>query len=102
MCKATAEPKTEEVVILDAKCEHTLLISKDMEQEEAKLLEARVEEDVEQENVSEKEAHLNDLQFNKLDELLTQTQMYTEFLLEKMEDITVVYIHQAPFLDETS
>ncbi|KAL3637848.1 ATP-dependent DNA helicase ddm1 [Castilleja foliolosa] len=31
---------------------------------------------------------LNDTQFNKLDELLTQTQLFTEFLLEKMDDIT--------------
>lgn len=82
----------EEVVTLDAESNGTLLISKDMEEEEKKLLEARAdEENVEQENVSKNEAHLNDLQFNKLDELLTQTQMYAEFLLEKMEDITVVY-----------
>ncbi|KAH9663204.1 helicase lymphoid-specific [Citrus sinensis] len=80
----------EEVVTLDAESNGTLLISKDMEEEEKKLLEARAdEENVEQENVSKNEAHLNDLQFNKLDELLTQTQMYAEFLLEKMEDITV-------------
>lgn len=80
------------MVTFDAESNGTLLISKDMEEEEEKLLEARVEEeDVEQENVSKNEAHLNDLQFNKLDELLTQTQMYAEFLLEKMEDITVVY-----------
>ncbi|GFQ06665.1 ATP-dependent DNA helicase ddm1, partial [Phtheirospermum japonicum] len=31
---------------------------------------------------------LTDTQFNKLDELLTQTQLFTEFLLEKMDDIT--------------
>ncbi|KAH6797117.1 chromatin remodeling 1 [Perilla frutescens var. hirtella] len=34
------------------------------------------------------EPHLNDAQFTKLDELLTQTQLYSEFLLEKMDDIT--------------
>lgn len=85
----------EEVVTLDAESNGTLLISKDMEEEEKKLLEARAdEENVEQENVSKNEAHLNDLQFNKLDELLTQTQMYAEFLLEKMEDITVNGVEQ--------
>lgn len=95
ICKATIETKVEEVVTFDAESNGTLLISKDMEEEEEKLLEARVEEeDVEQENVSKNEAHLNDLQFNKLDELLTQTQMYAEFLLEKMEDITVNGVEQ--------
>lgn len=95
ICKATIEAKVEEVVTFDAESNGTLLISKDMEEEEEKLLEARVEEeDVEQENVSKNEAHLNDLQFNKLDELLTQTQMYAEFLLEKMEDITVNGVEQ--------
>ncbi|KDO79527.1 hypothetical protein CISIN_1g004355mg [Citrus sinensis] len=85
----------EEVVTLDAESNGTLLISKDMEEEEKKLLEARAdEENVEQENVSKNEDHLNDLQFNKLDELLTQTQMYAEFLLEKMEDITVNGVEQ--------
>ena len=59
-----------------------------MKEEEEKLLEARViEEDVEPDN----EAHLDDTQFKKLDELLTQTKLYTEFLMEKMEDITFVY-----------
>ncbi|KAK9669984.1 hypothetical protein RND81_13G168300 [Saponaria officinalis] len=33
-------------------------------------------------------AHLNNVQFSKLDDLLTQTQLYSEFLLEKMDDIT--------------
>ncbi|KAL9461569.1 hypothetical protein AB3S75_002137 [Citrus x aurantiifolia] len=95
ICKANIEAKMEEVVTLDAESNGTLLISKDMEEEEKKLLEARAdEENVEQENVSKNEAHLNDLQFNKLDELLTQTQMYAEFLLEKMEDITVNGVEQ--------
>lgn len=95
ICKANIEAKMEEVVTLDAESNGTLLISKDMEEEEKKLLEARAdEENVEQENVSKNEDHLNDLQFNKLDELLTQTQMYAEFLLEKMEDITVNGVEQ--------
>ncbi|GAY42722.1 hypothetical protein CUMW_069070 [Citrus unshiu] len=95
ICKANIEAKMEEVVTLDAESNGTLLISKDMEEEEKKLLEARAdEENVEQDNVSKNEDHLNDLQFNKLDELLTQTQMYAEFLLEKMEDITVNGVEQ--------
>ncbi|MED6155675.1 ATP-dependent DNA helicase ddm1 [Stylosanthes scabra] len=32
---------------------------------------------------------LTETQFNKLDELLTQTKLYSEFLLEKMDDITL-------------
>lgn len=81
----------EQEAVLDAESKDTLLISKTMEEEEEKLLEARMEkQDVEQENGSMNEAHLNDMQFTKLDELLTQTQMYSEFLLEKMEDITFV------------
>lgn len=33
---------------------------------------------------------MDHLLFNKLDELLSQTQLYSEFLLEKMDDITFV------------
>lgn len=71
------------------------LISRAMAEEEEKLLEARVkEEDEERKMELEEEPHLNDSQFTKLDELLTQTQMYSEFLLEKMEDITTVSSHE--------
>lgn len=76
------------------------LILRAMAKEEEKLLEARVkEEDEEQRKEPEGEPQLNDSQFTKLDELLTQTQMYSEFLLEKMDDITTVYSH-TPFSDE--
>ncbi|XP_042018136.1 ATP-dependent DNA helicase DDM1-like [Salvia splendens] len=61
------------------------LISKAMEEEEEKLLEERLKEE-EQKPIEG--ASLNDTQFTKLDELLTQTQLYSEFLLEKMDDIT--------------
>lgn len=64
------------------------LISKTMILEEEKLLEKRVKEE---DDTNELEApQLNDTQFNKLDELLTQTQLYSEFLLEKMDDISKV------------
>lgn len=63
-----------------------------LEKEEEKLLEARVKEE---EAETEKEPpHLNDTQFSKLDELLTKTQLYSDFLLEKMDDITLVnFLH---------
>lgn len=62
-----------------------------MAEEEQKLLEARVkEEEAKRLEDSTESAKLNDNQFTKLDELLTQTQLYSEFLLEKMDDITFV------------
>ncbi|XP_057975247.1 ATP-dependent DNA helicase DDM1 [Malania oleifera] len=78
------------VLSLDAKNGDSSLISRTMEEVEEKLLEARVkEEDAENVPESNDALHLNDIQFTKLDELLTQTQMYSEFLLEKMDDITL-------------
>ncbi|CAN1344221.1 ATP-dependent DNA helicase DDM1 [Linum perenne] len=62
------------------------LISSTMKEEEEKLALSR-EKEVKAD--SEQAApQLNDSQFTKLDELLTQTQLYTEFLLEKMDEIT--------------
>lgn len=55
---------------------------------EKKLKEENAAEEEEVKDVPE----LNDSQFSKLDELLTQTHLYTKFLLEKMDDITVVYL----------
>lgn len=73
---------------LDAKNEDISLISRTMVKEEVELLETRLKEE-EVENVNElPDPHLDDTQFSKLDELLNQTQVYSEFLLEKMEDIT--------------
>lgn len=62
------------------------LVSKTMLKEEEKMLVERLKEEKENEPIAE--PHLNDTQFTKLDELLTQTQLYSEFLLEKMDDIT--------------
>ncbi|KAK4759039.1 hypothetical protein SAY87_020340 [Trapa incisa] len=74
---------------LAAKNGYTTLISKAMADEETKLLDARVKEENDGHENHQDEAHnLNDSQFTKLNELLTQTQLYTEFLLEKMDDIT--------------
>ncbi|KAL3832846.1 hypothetical protein ACJIZ3_007582 [Penstemon smallii] len=65
------------------------LVSKAMQVEEHKLQEERLKEEKEEGKTNElKESHLNDNQFTKLDELLTQTQLFSEFLLEKMDDIT--------------
>lgn len=90
-CTEELAPKLEDEILLTAKNGDSSLILKAMTEEEEKLLDARVkEEDVEQENNSEEPPELDDNQFTKLDELLTQTQLYTEFLLEKMDDITFV------------
>ncbi|XP_058069040.1 ATP-dependent DNA helicase DDM1 [Magnolia sinica] len=75
------------LLLADAKNGDSSLISKAMAEEEEKLQVARVKEDSERE-VCEADAIMNNTQFSKLDELLTQTQLYSEFLLEKMEDIT--------------
>ncbi|KAH1072832.1 hypothetical protein J1N35_025160 [Gossypium stocksii] len=79
--------KLEEETVLDAKNGDTSLLSEAMVEEEEKLREARLKEEIKQ-GEPEESVHLNDTQFTRLDELLTQTQMYSEFLLEKMEDIT--------------
>lgn len=89
VCNEKHGVKLEEEVLLDAKNGDSSLISKAMTEEEEKLLEERVKEE-EEVNGADKAAHLNDTQFTKLDELLTQTQLYSEFLLEKMDDITAV------------
>jgi ATP-dependent DNA helicase len=79
------EVKSEEEVIAD---DVSSLVPKTMAEEEEKLLKARAKEEEEKIEVA---PNLNDSQFNKLDELLTQTKLYSEFLLEKMDDITMVY-----------
>ncbi|KAK2975847.1 hypothetical protein RJ640_022864 [Escallonia rubra] len=86
ICKEKVGVKSEGEELLDAKNGDSYLISEAMAREEEKLLEARGKED----NLEEIEEapQLNEKQFTKLDELLTQTQLYSEFLLEKMEDIT--------------
>lgn len=80
-----------EEILLDAKIGDSSLISEAMAEEEEKLLKVREEEEkVDEEKKPEEVPHLDDIQYTRLDELLTQTQMYSEFLLEKMEDITIV------------
>ncbi|KAE9466942.1 hypothetical protein C3L33_01131, partial [Rhododendron williamsianum] len=78
--------KLEEEILLDAKNGDSSLVSRAMAEEEEKLLESRVKEG---ENHPTEAPRLNDTQFTKLDELLTQTQLYSKFLLEKMDAITV-------------
>lgn len=60
-----------------------------MEEEEEKLQEERMREE-EKANQEEQAMPSLEVKFSKLDDLLTQTQLYSEFLLEKMEDITFV------------
>ncbi|GKU99146.1 hypothetical protein SLEP1_g12034 [Rubroshorea leprosula] len=79
--------KLEEEMVLNAEDVNSSLISRSMLEEENMLLQARLKEETEQEE-PEEAPQLNDSQFTRLDELLTQTQLYSEFLLEKMEDIT--------------
>ncbi|CAH9119542.1 unnamed protein product [Cuscuta europaea] len=79
------ELKVEEEVFCDSKDGDSSFISESMVKEEEVLLENRMKE--EEENVEA--VDLNETQFSKLDELLTQTQLYSEFLLEKMDNINV-------------
>uniref|UniRef100_A0A164Y5N0 Helicase ATP-binding domain-containing protein n=1 Tax=Daucus carota subsp. sativus TaxID=79200 RepID=A0A164Y5N0_DAUCS len=84
-CKDKVGVKLEEEEFLDAKNGDVSLISSEMAAVEKKLKEENAAEEEEVKDVPE----LNDSQFSKLDELLTQTHLYTKFLLEKMDDITV-------------
>nr|XP_043634422.1 ATP-dependent DNA helicase DDM1 [Erigeron canadensis] len=77
--------KVEEESIIDAKNGDSFLISDAMAEEEAKLEQQRQQEE---DTVQTEAPNLNDTQYTKLDELLTQTQLYSEFLLEKMDEIT--------------
>ncbi|KAJ8770709.1 hypothetical protein K2173_021356 [Erythroxylum novogranatense] len=89
-CKEKMEVKLEEDIVLASN-----LISRDMAGEEEKLFEARLkEEEGEREKETVEAPHLNDSQYTKLDELLTQTQLYSEFLLEKMDEITLNGVEQ--------
>ncbi|XP_010263689.1 PREDICTED: ATP-dependent DNA helicase DDM1 [Nelumbo nucifera] len=91
ICKEEARVGSEDDDILsfEAKNGDSSLISRAMAKEEEMLQEARFKEEEYEREKREGEAPvMNDTQFTKLDELLTQTQLYSEFLLEKMEDIT--------------
>lgn len=93
-CKIKEEVKLEEVIFVEAKNGDSSLISKSMAEEEEKLLNSRIKEV--QETVPEEAARLNESQYTRLDDLLTQTQLYSEFLLEQMDQITTVS-SQKPF-----
>lgn len=98
--KENCEEKTVTVVeeeILLAKNGDSSLISEAMAQEEEQLLKIREDEEKANNAGSADAPDLNETQFTKLDELLTQTQLYSEFLLEKMEDITIVFFFIAFF-----
>lgn len=97
ICNEKVEVKLEEEILVDGKNGDSLLISTAMVENEEKLLEARLkEEEAELKKEPDESANLNDTQFTKLDELLTKTQMFSEFLLEKMDDIMLV-LFRAPF-----
>lgn len=83
-CKENAS-----VTVKEENGDHSL-VSKTMKEEVETLQEERLEEEGEKKNEPIEEPLLNETQFTKLDELLTQTQLYSEFLLEKMDDITKV------------
>ncbi|KAL5715233.1 ATP-dependent DNA helicase ddm1 [Ranunculus cassubicifolius] len=89
ICKNEVKTETENDVLQsleDAKNGDISLISPTMAKVEEELLETRVKE--EDSNGEKVAPVLNESQFTKLDELLTQTQLYSQFLLEKMDDIT--------------
>lgn len=88
-CNEKGVTVVEEEILL-AKNGDSSLISEAMAQEEEKLLKIREDEEKANNAGSAVAPDLNETQFTKLDELLTQTQLYSEFLLEKMEDITIV------------
>lgn len=94
-CMVKMEVKSEEEALPDAENGDSSLISTAIAEEEENLLEAQIkEEDEERRKEPQAESQLNDSQFTKLDELLTQTQMYSDFLLEKMDDITTNGVEQ--------
>uniref|UniRef100_UPI00383BF73A ATP-dependent DNA helicase DDM1,Lymphoid-specific helicase chimera n=1 Tax=Arabidopsis thaliana TaxID=3702 RepID=UPI00383BF73A len=87
-CEEKSVTVVEEEILL-AKNGDSSLISEAMAQEEEQLLKLREDEEKANNAGSAVAPNLNETQFTKLDELLTQTQLYSEFLLEKMEDITI-------------
>ncbi|XP_047063817.1 ATP-dependent DNA helicase DDM1-like isoform X1 [Lolium rigidum] len=77
---------------VDPEASGPFVVTEVMTKEEEKLYEARVKVEEEEEAKRKEEAARlafdPNARFSKLDELLTQTQLYSEFLLEKMEEIT--------------
>lgn len=78
-----------EEVVCDAENEDVTHIPESME-EEGILRKACAKEEEAQLNELKQAPSLNETQFTKLDELLTQTQLYSEFLLENMDNINMV------------
>eukprot|EP00250_Pteridium_aquilinum_P026525 c33139_g1_i1 orf=270-2639(+) len=66
----------------------TPLITDEMAEEERRLQEIRAKEEAEKE-LKMAAPKLANTMFSRLDELLSQTQLYSEFLLEKMDDIAL-------------
>lgn len=94
MCKEEEKPQSNGVIGdgVEEKGDVSF-ISEAMAEEEQKLLEDRMKmEEEASKSEFEVPAEREDpnFKFTKLDELLTQTQLYSEFLLEKMDDITFV------------
>jgi len=81
---------------LEAKNGDVSLITEAMKKEEEQLEEARIKADEEEEARKREEAAKiafdPKARYSKLDELLTKTQLYSEFLLEKMDKIADVCI----------
>ncbi|KAL6843472.1 hypothetical protein ACP4OV_026534 [Aristida adscensionis] len=77
---------------VEAKNGDASLITEEMKKEEELLEETRIkaaeEEEARKREEAAKLAFDPDAQYSKLDELLTKTQMFSEFLLEKMDQIT--------------
>lgn len=91
-CKEELAVKLEEEVTFDPESGDATHIPENMAKEEEILMRARAKEEEEQLNEFKEAPILNDTQFTKLDELLTQTQLYSEFLLEKMDNITTTTV----------
>lgn len=81
---------------LAAKNGDVSLITEVMTKEEEEMYHARIkleeEEEARKREEAARQAFDPKAKFSKLDELLTQTQLYSEFLLEKMEQITDVRV----------
>ncbi|XP_004232396.1 ATP-dependent DNA helicase DDM1-like [Solanum lycopersicum] len=91
-CKEDLTVKLEEEVSLYSENGDATHIPENMAKEEEILIKTRAKEEEEQLNNLKEVPILNDTQFTKLDELLTQTQLYSEFLLEKMDNITTTKV----------
>ena len=72
-------------------------ITEEMLEEEKRLAEERaLQEAAEAEALLKTAPKLETTTFSKLDELLNQTQIYSQFLLEQMDDIALVSIFTQP------